>query len=139
MDLDAVQDLMKQNAQLALENQSFLEQGPPPSPKERPRTPLTPLESPFSPARPTEAEMALRAKVLRLEREAREGEKAGEQLRHARAQAEEYEKSVKRLISQSQNAKLEIARLKEVSSPLRARLCPYMELCLGSGDVQAPH
>lgn len=106
---------MKQNAQLELERQSYLEQVPPNSPKERPKTPLTPLESPFSPCRPTEAEMILRAKVLRLEREAREGEKASEALRHAQAQNEENEKSKKRMTSQSQNAKLEIARLKEVS------------------------
>ncbi|KAI6659260.1 Girdin-like [Oopsacas minuta] len=113
VDLDTVQDLMKQNAQLELERQSYLEQIPPNSPKERPRTPLTPMESPFSPCRPTEAEMILRAKVLRLEREAREGEKASEGLRHAQAQIEENEKSKKRMTSQSQNAKLEIARLKE--------------------------
>ena len=58
--------------------------------------------------------MILRAKVLRLEREAREGEKASEALRHAQAQNEENQKAKKRLTSQSQNAKLEIASLKEV-------------------------
>ena len=114
MDLDTVQDLMKQNAQLELEKQSYIEQVPPNSPKERPKTPITPLESPFSPCRPTEAEMVLRAKVLRLEREAREGEKASEALRHAQAQIEENEKSKKRITTQNQNFKLEIARLKEV-------------------------
>ena len=63
----------------------------------------------------SEADMAQRAKLNRLEKETREMEKSMEALRHAQAKVSELEKTNKKLYSQSHSDRKEIIKLREVS------------------------
>ena len=58
---------------------------------------------------------ASKAKVLRLEKEARELEKTTELLRQSQAKAVELEKANKKLYSQTHTDRKEIIKLREVS------------------------
>lgn len=62
----------------------------------------------------TEADLAQRAKLNRLEKETREMEKSMEALRHAQAKAAELEKTNKKLYSKSHADSKEIIKLREV-------------------------
>ena len=59
---------------------------------------------------------ASKAKVLRLEKEARELEKTTESLRQSQAKAVELEKANKKLYGQTHADRKEIIKLREVSS-----------------------
>ena len=63
----------------------------------------------------SEANLAQRAKLVRLEKERREMEKAVETARHVQAKVSELEKTNKKLYTQSHSDKKEIIKLKEVS------------------------
>ena len=58
---------------------------------------------------------ASKAKVLRLEKEARELEKTTESLRQSQAKAAELDKANKKLYSQTHTDRKEIIKLREVS------------------------
>lgn len=62
----------------------------------------------------TEADLAQRAKLHRLEKETREMEKSMEALRHSQAKVAELEKTNKKLYSQNHSDKKDIIKLREV-------------------------
>lgn len=62
---------------------------------------------------------ASKAKVLRLEKEAREMERTAEALRHSQAKVAELEKTNKKLYAQTHTDRKEIIKLREVSCPYR--------------------
>lgn len=64
----------------------------------------------------SEASLTQKAKLVRLEKEKREMEKAVETARHMQAKVAELEKSNKKFYTQSHSDKKEIIKLKEVSA-----------------------
>ncbi|XP_019849313.1 PREDICTED: girdin-like [Amphimedon queenslandica] len=110
-----VQELMEQNAQLELEKQKCSE-----------KIDLLTAElskggggvggakmTVLTPSRVSETDMAAKAKLQRLEKEAKEMEKTMESLRHSQAKVTELEKKNKRLQEQSHLDKKELVKLKE--------------------------
>jgi hypothetical protein len=113
-----IQELLEQNAQLVLEKERSGEelavlQGQLEAERSRSSSGSQTTVTVVSPPRLSEAEMASKAKVQRLEKERREMEKAIEGFRKSQAKLAELEKTNKKLQEQTHADRREVIRLKE--------------------------
>ena len=85
----------------------------------------------------SEADLAQRAKLNRLEKETREMEKNMEALRHAQAKVSELEKTNKKLYAQNHSDRKDIIKLREVRACLTAISNVLLSFSLGAGDAKS--
>lgn len=127
MDLERIEELLAQNAQMELDARHYQEQIAQltvdlESERERSASEISSVgEASNLSFEMTEADMASKAKVLRLEKEAREFEKSMEALRHSQAKVSELEKTNKKLYAQTHADRKEIIKLREEVEVLRVK------------------